>query len=98
MHPEIVNAVPAFLQYGALGLCALLLGAWFWSVTRFVKVTDKALDVIPTLTNAVHDLRTEVGEVAETSTKIHERLLQWDCPFCDKSPTGHKEPPACVTA
>lgn len=96
MPPETINALPAFLQYGALGLCALILLAWFWSVTRFVRVMEKALDVIPALTETVNKLRDEVDTGNQTSSQIRDRMLQWECPFRHKH--YEKEPPACATA
>ena len=86
MQPEVLTALPPFLQYGALGLCALTLGAFVWCVARFVRVMDRALEVIPPLTTAVHDLQTKVDDAGLTATKIHERLLQWDCPFRRTAP------------
>jgi len=79
--PETISELPAFLQYGALGLCALILGAWFWSVMAFVRVMEKALDVIPGLTVGVNKLRDEVETGNQTSNQIRDRMLQWECPF-----------------
>lgn len=90
MEPQVISTFPPLLQYGALGLCALILVAWFWSVTRFVRVMEKALDVIPALTKAVNDLKEEVETGGKTADKIHERLLQWECPF------RHMEQPATL--
>lgn len=81
MQPEVIHALPPLLQYGALGLCALILAAWFWSVTRFVRVMEKALDVIPALTISVNDLQEKVDEGAKTGGAIRDRLLEWECPF-----------------
>lgn len=81
MPTETINALPAFLQYGALGLCALILGAWFWSVLKFVRVMEKALDVIPALTVTVNDLREDVQTGNQTANQIRDRMLQWECPF-----------------
>lgn len=81
MPTETISQLPAFLQYGALGLCALILGAWFWSVMAFVRVMEKALDVIPSLTVTVNDLRDEVQTGNQTSNQIRDRMLQWECPF-----------------
>jgi len=81
MQPEVITALPPLLQYGALGLCALILAAWFWSVTRFVRVMEKALDVIPTLTASVNDLAEDVETHSRTADQIRDRMLQWECPF-----------------
>lgn len=81
MEPQVINTFPPLLQYGALGLCALILVAWFWSVTRFVRVMEKALDVIPALTITVNDLQEKVDEGNKTSGTIKDRMLQWECPF-----------------
>lgn len=81
MQPDVIQAMPPLLQYGALGLCALILAAWFWSVTRFVAVMEKALNVIPTLTVTVNDLQEEVKVGSQISSQIRDRMLQWECPF-----------------
>lgn len=81
MQPDTITALPAFLQYGALGLCALILVAWFWSVTQFVRVMEKCVDVIPPLTEAVAEIKEEVEAGNKTASDVRDRLLQWECPF-----------------
>lgn len=78
---EPLTALPPFLQYGVLGLCALILLAWFWSVTCFVKVMDKCLDTIPSLIEKVGDVEEHVEAGNKTAAEIRDRMLQWECPF-----------------
>lgn len=98
MDPVTISAFPQLLQYGALGLCALILVAWFWSVVQFVKVMERALDVIPQLIVTVNDLQEKVETGNEISGTIRNRMLEWECPFRRPlQPAGAKEPASCAT-
>jgi hypothetical protein len=74
MEPNQLSLLAPVLQFGAFGLCLVLIALLWWLFRQLVEVLRGN-------TKAMQSLCGLVEEGNETTSDLRDRLLQWQCPF-----------------
>jgi hypothetical protein len=67
------------VQYGFIGLSAVLLGLVVWLINKLLDVLESANVIIAANTKAISDLTTMTSDLMKLNRSLHDKLISRPC-------------------
>jgi len=71
--------IEPLVQYGFVGMSALLLGIVVWLIRRLLSVLDQTNKVISANTEAIHEITTMTRDLLRLNRDLHNKVISRPC-------------------